>query len=62
MNHALRAAARRVVAMPVLVLASLLAAATVTLASVSLDTQGRMTSAGGYTWSLTLWYLPVAVI
>ncbi len=48
--------------MPVLILLSLLVAAIVTLAGVGLDDQGRMTSAGGYTWSLTLWYLPVAVI
>lgn len=48
--------------MPVLVLASLLAAAIVTLATVRLDAQGGMTSAGGYTWSLTLWYLPAGVI
>jgi len=62
MSHALREATRRVVAMPVLVLASLLAAAVVTLASVGLDDQGQTTSAGGYTWSLTLWYLPVGVM
>jgi len=62
MRHALGEAARRVVAMPVLVLASLLVAAIVTLASVGPDEQGQLRSAGGYTWSLTLWYLPVGVI
>lgn len=55
-------AARRLVAMPVLVLGSLVAAAIVTLASVSLDDQGQMTSVGGYTWSLSLWFLPGGVI
>ncbi len=62
MNTRVRAAARRLVAMPVLVLASLLAAAVVTLATVSPDQQGRLTSLGGYTWSLTLWYFPAGVI
>lgn len=48
--------------MPVLILLSLLVAATITLASVHLSDQGTMISTGGYTWSLTLWYLPAAVI
>lgn len=61
-NAAPRGAARGLVARPALILASLLAAAVITLASVSVDDQGQATSSGGYTWSLALWYLPVGVM
>ena len=48
--------------MPLLLGVSLLVAAGVTLGKVGVDQQGRLGSAGGYTWSLSLWFLPIAVL
>jgi hypothetical protein len=48
--------------MPLLLGVSLLVAAGITLGRVRMDEHGRLGSGGGYTWSLGLWFLPIAVL
>ena len=62
MARPVRAGTTRALTMPLLLGVSLLVAAGLTLAKVRLDQQGQLGSAGGYTWSLSLWFLPIAVL
>ena len=62
MNAPVRAGATRALTMPLLLGVSLLVAAGLTLGKVRLDHQVQLGSAGGYTWSLSLWFLPIAVL